>query len=207
MNPSLTSLIAGMALGFSAGIVPGPLTTLVLTTTLARGFGAGLRVAVAPLITDTVVIIVSVLFLRAMPTWALQVIAGVGGLYVIYLGIEAMRTARHATLAAAPATPAHADLNRGIMVNLLSPHPWVFWIGVGGPLLISYGAQGAGLAALFLLGFYLLLIGSKVAIAAAAAGGRRLLDDAWYRRLLLASSVLLIIMGVLLFRQALPIGG
>ena len=114
--------------------------------------------------------------------WAVLLVAIAGAGVAFAIG-------RFTTYAAAPATPAHADLNLGIMVNLLSPHPWVFWIGVGGPLLISYGAQGAGLAGLFLLGFYLLLIGSKVAIAAAAAGGRRLLDDAWYRRLLLASSV------------------
>ncbi len=206
MNPSFSALAAGIALGAGAGMIPGPLTTLVLTTTLARGFGAGLRVAVAPLVTDAVVIIVSVLFLSAMPGWALQLISGVGGLYVIYLGVEAVRTARHATLVTSNATPGRADFGRGIMVNLLSPHPWVFWIGVGGPLLIGYGAQGWGIAALYLVGFYLLLVGSKIVLAAVAAGGRQLLDDTWYRRLLVGSGVLLVVMGLLLFREALPFG-
>lgn len=204
MNPSVSALAAGIALGFGAGIVPGPLFSLVLTTTLARGFAAGLRVAIAPLLTDALVIALSVLFLRAVPDWTLQLIAGVGGLYVIYLGIEAMRTARHATLFAAPATTVRADLGRGAVVNLLSPHPWVFWIGVGGPLLIGYATQSWGAGLLFLLGFYLLLVGSKIVLAAAAAGGRRLLDATWHRRLLAASSMLLLIMGLLLFREALP---
>ncbi len=206
MNPSLAALTAGIALGFAAGVVPGPLTSLVLTTTLARGFWAGLRVAIAPLLTDALVIALSVLFLSAVPEWTLQLIAGVGGLYVIYLGYEALRAARHASLVVVASTPASADLSRGVAVNLLSPHPWVFWIGVGGPLLIGYATTSWGLALLFLLGFYLLLVGIKVAIAAAAAGGRRLLNDAWYRRLLTGSGVLLIIMGLLLFREALPFG-
>ena len=206
MNPSLTALAAGIALGAGAGMIPGPLTTLVLTTTLARGFGAGLRVAVAPLITDAIVIAGSVLFLSAVPAWTLQVIAAVGGLYVIYLGIEAIRAARQATLTMGASTPARADFSRGILVNLLSPHPWVFWLGVGGPLLIGYGGQSVAIAAIFLFGFYLLLVGSKIALAALAAGGRRLLDDTWYRRLLVGSGVLLLIMGLLLFREALPWG-
>lgn len=204
MTSSVSALAAGVALGFGAGIVPGPLMSLVLTTTLARGFAAGLRVAIAPLLTDAIVITLSVLFLRAVPNWALQVIAGVGGLYVVYLGIEALRTARHATLIAAPATPAGADLGRGAIVNLLSPHPWVFWIGVGGPLLIGYAAQSWTIALLFLVGFYLLLVGAEIALAAVAAGGRQLLNDSWYRRLVVGSGVLLLIMGLLLFREALP---
>ncbi len=207
MNPSLSALAAGIALGAGAGMIPGPLTTLVLTTTLARGFGAGLRVAVAPLITDAIVIAGSVLFLSAVPAWTLQVIAAVGGLYVIYLGVEAIGAARQATLTMGASTPPRADLSRGIMVNLLSPHPWVFWLGVGGPLLIGYGGQSVAIAAIFLFGFYLLLVGSKIALAALAAGGRRLLDDTWYRRLLVGSGVLLLIMGLLLFREALPSGG
>jgi threonine/homoserine/homoserine lactone efflux protein len=207
MNPSFSALAAGIALGAGAGLIPGPLTTLVLTTSLARGFAAGLRVAVAPLITDAIVIIASVLFLRAVPEWTLQLIAAIGGLYVIYLGIEAIRAARHATLGGASVTPPRADLSRGVMVNLLSPHPWVFWLGVGGPLLIGYGTQSLPIAALFLLGFYLLLVGSKIALAALAAGGRKLLNDTWYRRLLVGSGMLLILMGLLLFREALPLGG
>lgn len=64
MNPSLAALAAGIAPGAGAGMIPGPLTTPVLATTPARGFGAGLRVAVAPLITDAIVIVGGLLFLN-----------------------------------------------------------------------------------------------------------------------------------------------
>jgi len=42
----------GLGLGLAAGASPGPLLTLVVSSTLARGFGAGLRVALAPVLTD-----------------------------------------------------------------------------------------------------------------------------------------------------------
>jgi threonine/homoserine/homoserine lactone efflux protein len=65
---------------------------------------------------------------------------------------------------------APADLRRAVLVNALSPHPWLFWITVGGPLLVADGfASGAA----FLAGFYATLVGAKVAIAGVVAAGRR----------------------------------
>ena len=42
------------------------------------------------------------------------------------------REARHATLEIKTTSDSGArDLLRGAMVNALSPHPWIFWLGVG----------------------------------------------------------------------------
>ena len=51
------------------------------------------------------------------------------------------------------------------MTNLLSPHPWLFWLTVGAAILAKAIAQNWLVAAAFLFGFYLLLVGSKVLIA------------------------------------------
>ena len=53
----------GIGLGLAAGISPGPLLTLVISTTLERGFRAGTRIAIAPLITDAPIIVVTLLIL------------------------------------------------------------------------------------------------------------------------------------------------
>ena len=68
----MTSIATAFALGFGAGISPGPLLTLVLTSTLQRGFGAGLRVALAPLLTDAPIVILAVAVvgsIQAAVTW------------------------------------------------------------------------------------------------------------------------------------------
>ena len=57
----MTELLAGLAIGFGAGIAPGPLSALVVTTSLERGFGPGARVAIAPLLTDTPIVLFAVL--------------------------------------------------------------------------------------------------------------------------------------------------
>lgn len=199
----LAALFTGAGLGFSAGISPGPLTTLVLTSTLERGFRAGLRVAVAPLITDLPIIVVSLLIFSVLPPLLEFGLTVGGGLLLVYLGMETLRESRdaHLDLTSDPGA-LNQDLWRGVLVNLISPHPWLFWLSVGSPFLISAWQSNAGVAAFFLVGFYLLLVGSKIAMAWGVAGTRHLLNDRWYRTLLRVSGLLLLVFALLLFWQA-----
>lgn len=198
-------LLAGVSLGFAAGISPGPLLTLVITRTLERGLAAGVRVAVAPLLTDLPIIVLALIFFNALPPMLESALTAGGAIFVLYLAWEIVRDARHARLitgAAAQSADAAADFWRGMLVNFLSPHPWLFWIGVAAPILANAWQQGAWAAASFLTGFYGLLVGSKVLVALGVSGGRRFLNDAWYRRLLVASALLLAIFGAGLLWQA-----
>jgi threonine/homoserine/homoserine lactone efflux protein len=199
----MTYLLLGISLGFSAGLSPGPLLTLVITRSLARGFWAGLRVALSPLITDTPIILLALLLFNALPPLFEQVVTVVGGLCVVYLGVGTIRSARHASLAQQAAQPAaaHVDLWQGALVNILSPHPWLFWITIGAPVLTRAWQSGPSYALAFLVGFYALLVGGKIAVALAVASGRRYLTDAWYRRLLYCAGALLCLFGFLLLWQ------
>jgi threonine/homoserine/homoserine lactone efflux protein len=186
-------VLLGLSLGLGAGLAPGPLLALVLTATLERGFAAGARVAIAPLLVDAPIVVLCVLVLDALPEAALGWIAIAGGLYVTWLGVEAI--ARHR---GAPAeTAATGELRRGALVNVLSPHPWLFWIAVGGPIVVDAGS--AGRVAGFVAAFYALLVGTKLVLAALVAGGRRrLLGTAGHRRALAAAGGLLVLAGALL---------
>lgn len=212
-------VLAGLALGLGAGLAPGPLMALVVTTVLASGFRAGVRVAFSPLVTDVVVITVSVLVVGALPDRATAAFGVAGGLYVVWLGIEAL-----IERAVAVEDPVVADdrrtgpdplvaddrrtgpdpLRRGALLNLLSPHPWVFWLAVGGPLLVAAWSSSPLAAVGFLLAFYLLLIGSKVALAAAVAGGRRHLSERGLHIAHLLAGALLLLTGVVLVVQFAP---
>ena len=195
----MPALLAGLTLGFSAGVSPGPLMSLVITTSLARGVAAGLRVAVAPLITDAPIILLTTLIFTALPRSVEIGLAVAGGLFVIYLGAETLVKARHAELAVEQSGGGQAQhLWRGALVNMLSPHPWLFWIAVGSPLLVGFWRQSPWYALAFLVGFYALLVGSKIGMAMLVGQGRAYLTQTWYRRVLAASGVLLMLFGVLL---------
>ena len=187
----------GLSLGLSAGISPGPLLVLVITASLRSGLAGGLRVALAPLITDLPIIALSVLLVRTLPPVALRWLGVVGGLVVIWIGIETIRSARKATLSGevgAGADP-QRELWRGVLVNTLNPHPYLFWATVGGPALVSGWRISPWYALVFLVAFYVLLIGSKMLVAWLVDRQSHGLSLTWYRRVLVGCGVLILAMG------------
>ncbi|MES9860524.1 MAG: hypothetical protein ABW157_19515 [Candidatus Thiodiazotropha sp. LLP2] len=60
----LSTISAGIVLGLSAGFSPGPLLTLVISETLQHDIRAGIKVAVAPIITDLPIIIFSLFIIN-----------------------------------------------------------------------------------------------------------------------------------------------
>lgn len=194
----MEALLLALTLGLAAGLSPGPLLTLVVTATLARGFGAGLRVAMAPLVTDVPIVFLVLLVLdRLPPTW-LAALSIVGGVFVLLIGILTWREQPPDLTAEAAATGSKGDLGRGVLVNFLSPHPWIAWATILGPQVVALWQEARPVAVGFVTLFYLLLVGSKVAIAALVARGRRHLDAGRYRLVLRACAVLLLLFGVLL---------
>lgn len=193
------ALLLGLTLGIGAGVAPGPLLAVVIRTTLKGGFGAGARVALGPLLTDVPIIVVAVVLASALPDQALAALGIAGGLFLLWLGLDALRDVPapvEAAVGERVAIGAAGSLRRGAVVNLLNPHPWVFWIAVGVPIL-GDGSVADGV--LFVVPFYVMLIGAKLVVAAALGAGReRLLRGAGYRRALRASGVLLLAAGVVL---------
>jgi threonine/homoserine/homoserine lactone efflux protein len=197
-----TAFLAGAALGLGAGLAPGPLLGLTITATLRGGVSAGVRTALAPLVTDTPIVLLAVLVVTALPRGIEQFLAVSGGAVVVWFGVEALRSAKDAELPGAGAR-SRGDLRRAALVNVLSPHPWLFWLTIGGTQLAGRSRDiGWAGPVLFLAGFYGLLIGAKIAVAVSLHVGRRWLDTTSYRRLLAASGVLLIGAGLVLASDA-----
>jgi threonine/homoserine/homoserine lactone efflux protein len=194
------ALLLGLTLGIGAGVAPGPLLAVVIRSTLEGGFAAGARVACGPLVTDLPIIVLAAVLAAALPEGALAGLGLVGGLFVLWLGAEALRDVPEPVEAAVGGATVAGSVRRGALVNALNPHPWIFWITVGVPIL---GDGSTAQAALFLVAFYLMLIGSKVAVAAALGAGReRLLRGPGYRWALRGSGLLLLAAGVLLVVEA-----
>lgn len=207
----MEALWIGLSLGLVAGFSPGPLLTLVIASTLQRGTTAGLRVAAAPLVTDLPIVLLSIWLAGAVPERLLHGLALVGGAFVIYLGTEIWRDAAATSLSDIRAgergvvqadseptdsQPGAKELWQASLVNLLSPHPWLFWIGIGGPQTVGLWRQsGAGAAVGFLFLFYFGLVGSKMLIAIAMGQGRSVLGDAAYRRILQTCAVVMWLLG------------
>jgi threonine/homoserine/homoserine lactone efflux protein len=72
------------------------------------------------------------------------------------------------------------SLAKGVTTNFLNPNPYLFWATIGGPIVVRAAAEGIVVAATFVVVFYLMLVGSKVAIAAAVGRSRRLLHSSGF---------------------------
>ncbi len=190
----MNHVLIGLGLGLGAGLAPGPLLALVVTTSLARGFRAGLRVALSPLVTDSIMIAVSVLLVRELPARAAGVLGVVGGLYVVWLGVESLREES----VAVETDDAPDPLRRGVLVNLLSPHPWLFWLTVGGSVLVAAWQQSPLAGAGFVVTFFLAMIGTKAVVAAVVSTSRKALTERGLHRAHRVAGVLLLLTGVLL---------
>lgn len=139
--------------------------------------------------------------LNRLPHRTLPALGVVGAAFIVWTGVQTMREARGATLDpdgdARGLSPFRA-WRQAATVNLLSPHPWVAWATALGPLVVSTWRSSHPSAMWLVAGFYLTLVGAKIAVATLVAGGRRHLSDRGYRRSLAAAGGLLVLAGVAL---------
>jgi len=197
---SMQFLVSGAAFGAAGGVSPGPTTTLVIAQTLRHGLREGLKVAIAPLLTDTPIILVSLLLTRqvsADPLLAL--ISFVGAAFLLYLAYESF-TAKPLDLTPQDVKP--GSIGRGMLANFFNPHPWIFWLTVGGPTMQRALDSSALAALLFLVGQYTLLVGAKMAIAVIVDRGRKRLGSG-YLYVMKFLGIVLVTFSILFMREAL----
>lgn len=190
-------LLKALVLGFSAGVMPGSFQAYLISQAVRRGWRRAAPLTLAPLLSDGPVIVVVLLLLSRLPPWSLEGLQLVGGLFVIYLGLEAWRAARAAT-DSVPTMPSAGALTllRAATVNLLNPVVYVFWSTVSGPLLLEGWSRSPVLGIGFLCVFYTtMIVVSQVVIA--VVSGVSNLRPAVARWMLIASAILLAALGLL----------
>jgi threonine/homoserine/homoserine lactone efflux protein len=195
----ISALTTGILFGLSAGLAPGPLLTLVVTQTLKHNAKEGLKVAAAPLLTDLPVILVAVFILTRFLNYRnlLGVIALVGGLYVLSLAYESLKT-KPLTIAVSEREP--HSFRKGWWVNTLSPHPYLFWITVGAPFILKSGEEGLLPPVVFVLSFYMLLVGSKMLLALLIGRSRSFLTQSAYLWVMRGLGIVLTLFAIFLLR-------
>lgn len=195
----MTYVLLGLSLGLSAGIAPGPLLALVLQRSLHHGTASGIRVALAPLITDVPIVALAFVLVGRMSTAWVQAMLGAGGLFVLWLAYDAWRQS-HKVLVLNTVPSAKQDVLHGAMVNFLNPHPYLFWLTVGAPTAVRAWRSTPWAAIGFVLAFYVLLLGSKIILAVAVGRAHSLRRQQLWLRF---SALLLLVAGVWMLVTAL----
>jgi len=187
--------IKGIILGLSAGFSPGPLLALVISETINHNFKAGAKVAVAPLLSDTPIILLCfyVLSRFAQSHVILAAISFIGALYILYLGISGLKVK---SFVQSTDIPKSNSLLKGILVNLLNPNPYLFWLTVGSTIMINALKSGISFVLMFLAGFYVCLVGSKILVAALTGKSKSFITGNAYIFINRVLAVLLILLSL-----------
>jgi threonine/homoserine/homoserine lactone efflux protein len=197
----ITSFLSGALFGVSAGLTPGPLLTLAISHTLRYGVKDGYKIACAPLMTDLPIIAMSFLLLSKLSqiNTALVLISIAGGLFVLYLAYESWSVylPQMASLDQDP-----KSIRRGIIVNLLNPHPYLFWFSVGVPYMLQGFAKSSVVAMAFAVSFYIFIIGSKAMLVYLVGKSKKIISNRLYINIMRILGVLLFVFAMLLFYEA-----
>ena len=198
-----TAAVAGIVLGLLAGLAPGPYTTMVAATGLERGFRAAVPLACAPLVTDVVPLLATAFVLTTLPPIAVTVMGIVGGSVLALLGLRLiMRHGRGPDPRDAQGSRSPTIRLRHVVTStLLSPAPWLFWLGVGSPLLVRFWRNDWREGTAFVVFLFTTNIGSASGLAWVASHGRRVLAPFWRQRLLRLMGFGLILAGAFLVWQ------
>lgn len=188
-------LISGIVFGLTAGLVPGPLQALIISQTLKHNIKQGFLVALAPVFTDAPIILVSVLVLSKLANVDLfmAMLSFAGAAFIAYLAYGNLKITGNTV---AQGKRAAGSVKKGIITNLLNPHPYMFWLLVGAPTILHACQANIIYAGVFLISIYLFLVGTFIAIAVLAHNSRNLLKGKGYLYVMKGLGVLLLIFSV-----------
>jgi threonine/homoserine/homoserine lactone efflux protein len=179
MAGKISFILTGIIFGLSGGLTPGPLLTLVISETLKHGIKEGVKISIAPLLSDLPIVLVTITVLSYLSDIqpALGVISMLGGGFLAYLAFEEL-SFRGADMDSVNMPP--QSVKKGVITNFLNPSPYLFWFSIGAPTVVKAIDFGLTSVSLFIFSFYITLVGSKVIVAFVTGRSRHFLKSKYY---------------------------
>lgn len=151
----------------------------LISQTLAFGWQRTALASLSPLLSDAPIIALAIFVLSHVPSVFIQALQIVGGIYLFYLALSAIKTYKTYDAGEVLHPPSgQSTLFKAAIVNLLNPNPYLAWSLVMGPLLLKAWHEAPINGIVLLIGFYATLIlglfGTIVLIAAFKNLGARI---------------------------------
>jgi threonine/homoserine/homoserine lactone efflux protein len=197
-------LAMGAVLGLSSGFAPGPLLTLVISETLQHDIKAGAKVALAPMITDLPIIILTLFIFSKLSNFhdIIGIISLIGGIFILTMGYQSLCT-KGVEINLKERKP--KSLIKGVLANATNPNPYLFWLSVGAPTMTKAINQNIYAAVAFIISFYVFLVGSKIMLALFIGKSKFLLSSKAYLFTMRFLGLLLCALAMILFHDGLKL--
>ena len=128
---SLPQLSGFLAVAVLITLAPGPDNLMVLSLGMARGRQAGVAFGLGcalGCLNHTLLAALGISALIAASPTAFTVLRIAGGLYLVWLGVQAIRSARPASVAAAMSEPPMKLFVKGLIANAINPKVILFFL-------------------------------------------------------------------------------
>lgn len=171
-------LFFGITFAFAAAMQPGPLQAFLVSHTLSSGWRRTISASLSPLLSDGPVLLVVLLLLSRVPAYFIHILQLAGGMFLLYLGVRAVRTRSGGSSGAEPSGGGnHKALLRAAFINLLNPGPYLGWSLVMGPMLLNGWREDPVYGIALVAGFYVTMVvclcATIMTVAAAGNIGER----------------------------------
>ncbi len=153
-------IVQGISLGLAVAIAPGPLQAYLLAQAVRFGPRHTLPLVFAPVVSDVPIIALVLFTLAFLPDWALRSLQIGGGIVLLYLAWESYTHLRRPPVGSPDARQAGQSFLKAVLMNGLSPGPYIFWFTIAGPIFRTGYNTDPWLGWAYLIGFGIgLLIG------------------------------------------------
>ena len=153
-----TYLVLGITFAFAAAIEQGPLQSISYLANFGVGWRRTILASCAPLLSDAPIIAFSLFILSHIPPSALQGLQIIGGLYFLYLALDAFKTYRSYDTEKVLQVSGQNTLVKAVFCKSLNPNPYLVWSLVMGPLLLKAWQMAPFNGIVLLIGFYATMV-------------------------------------------------
>jgi len=192
----LSTLVLGFLIGLTGALAPGPTLVATINASLAGNWTAGLKVSLGHIVIETAIFLLIILGLASIASPYTTAIAVIGGIALIVFGIMTISSSRNASISAAPAQAGTNPYMAGLLTSAANPYFWIWWLSVGGALLIASLAGGLLFAVVFMIGHWTADTSWYVFVSTGVSKGRTILSESTYHRIMAVCGAFLMLFGL-----------
>lgn len=202
MSP-LAIFVTAWLVGFSGAMAPGPISTMVVSEAVRRGFWVGPLITLGHAVAELAIVVALVLGLgeALAGSRAPAIIALLGGLFLVWMGLSTLRDALRGGLKPVPAAASQTAGYRwgpawaGLVASFSNPYWFLWWSTIGATYLVYSLQHGARGVVAFYSGHILSDLSWNSLLALLMASGRRWLPPNVVRAFLGLTSLFMIGLG------------
>lgn len=187
----LSSIVAGIALGLSLGVPPGPVNAAIAAAAARRSYVDGIKIGLGAMTADATYLVLTMIGVAVLLTGSLarDLISIIGGIILVYYAYATLKSYRRAS-EVPDGEKAGSSYLTGLVMGLTNPLGILWWVTAGAAFVAMFNVLGV---AGFMLG--LLAWISSFSLFVHYAGKK---VDLVYPIVIIGSGLMMLFFGLLL---------